>query len=73
MVQSTANRQAGMGLKIMKFHGIVHMADQILNFGVPMNYDMGSDESGHKLAKAAAKVTQKLKEYFDKQVGNPPN
>jgi hypothetical protein len=46
------------------------MADDILNFGVPMNYDTGSDESGHKPAKAMAKVTQKRKEYFDKQVGN---
>jgi hypothetical protein len=64
-----------MGLKkIMKFHGIVHsMGDDIINFGVPMNYDTGSDESRHKPAKAAAKVTQKRKEYFDKQVGNPPN
>jgi hypothetical protein len=70
MVQSTTNRQAGMGLKIMKFHGIVHMADDIFNFGVPMNYDTGSDESGHKPAKAAAKVTHKRKEYFDEQVGN---
>jgi hypothetical protein len=34
MVQSTANRQAGMGLKIMKFHAIGHMADDIINFGV---------------------------------------
>jgi hypothetical protein len=67
MVQSTANRQAGMGLKIMKFHGILHIADGLINFGVPMNYDMGSDESGHKPATAAAKVTQKQKEYFDEQ------
>jgi hypothetical protein len=59
-----------MGLKIMKFHGIVHMADDIFIFGVPMNYDTGSDESGYKPAKAAAKVTQKRKEYFDEQVGN---
>jgi hypothetical protein len=54
----------------MKFHGIIHMADDIMNFGVPMNYDMGSDESGQKPAKAAAKVTQKWKEYFDEQVDN---
>jgi hypothetical protein len=59
-----------MGLKILKFHGIVHIVDDIINFGVPMNYDMGSDKSGHKPAKAAAKVTQKRKEYFDEQVGS---
>jgi hypothetical protein len=58
-----------MGLKIVKFHAIVHMADGIMNFGVPMNYDTCSDQSRHKPAKAAAEVTQKRKEYFDKQVG----
>jgi hypothetical protein len=69
--RSTTNQQAGIGLKILKFHGIVHMADDIINFGVPMtNYDTGADKSGHKPTKAAAKVTQKGKEYFDEQVGN---
>jgi hypothetical protein len=29
-----------------------------------------NDESGHKPAKAAAKIPQKQKEYFDEQVGN---
>ena len=64
-----ANRQAGMGLKITKFHTIVHYADDIINFGVPMNFDTGSDEAGHKPTKIAAKTTQKRKELFDEQVG----
>jgi len=37
---------------------------------VPMNFDTGSDESGHKASKTAAKVTQKRKELFDEQVSN---
>ena len=68
LIRKVGNRTEGMGLKIMKFHGIVHMADDILNFGVPMLFDTGSDESGHKLSKKEAKRTQKNKVRFDHQV-----
>ena len=47
-----------MEFKLMKFHGIVNMADDILNFGIPMEVDTGSNESGHKLTKVAARLTQ---------------
>jgi hypothetical protein len=69
LMGKVANRQAGMGLKIVKFHAIVHMAEDMIKFGVPMNFDTGSDESGHKATKTAAVVTQKRKERFDEQVG----
>ncbi len=52
-------RSTGMGLKITKFHGIMHIADDTLNFGVPMEVDTGSNESAHKREKTAAKLTQK--------------
>ncbi len=52
-------RSTGMGLKIIKFHGIMHIADDILNFGVPMEVDTGSNKSAHKTEKTAAKLTQK--------------
>ena len=68
LIRKVGNRTKGMGLKIMKFHGIHHMADDILNFGIPMNFDTGSDESGHKISKKAAKRTQKKKDTFDEQV-----
>ena len=57
-----------MGLNIVKFHSIVHMTQDILNFGVPMEFDTGSNESGHKGTKKAAKLTQKKEETFDEQV-----
>ena len=38
-----------------------------MNFGVPMEVDTGSNESGHKVEKTAAKLTQKKKECFDVQ------
>lgn len=69
LMRKVGNRTKGMGLKIMKFHAIMHMAQDIIHFGVPMNFDTGSDESGHKPSKTAAKVTQKRKETFDEQVG----
>ena len=48
-----------MGLKLMKFHGILHMADAILNFGVPLEYDTGCNESHHIPTKKASQLTQK--------------
>jgi len=69
LMRKVGNRTKGMGLKITKFHAIMHMAQDIIHFGVPMNYDTGSDESGHKASKTAAKVTQKRKDLFDEQVG----
>jgi hypothetical protein len=70
MLRKTANRQAGMGLKLTKFHAIVHMANDMLHFGVPLNFDTGSDEAGHKPMKKAAKVTQRRKNIFEEQVGD---
>lgn len=67
MIRKVANRTTGMGLKLTKYHAIVHMADDIINFGVPMNYDSGAPESGHKGAKTAAKLTQKKEDTFDEQ------
>jgi hypothetical protein len=69
LLQKTANRQAGMGLKLTKFHAIVHMVTDILHFSVPMCFDKGSDKAGHKRMKKAAKVTQQRKDLFDEQVG----
>ena len=56
-----------MGLKKVKFHAILHIADDILNFGVPMEVDTGSNESGHKPTKKAAKLTQKQRKTFEIQ------
>jgi hypothetical protein len=67
LIKKTANRKEGMGLRIMKYHAITHLASDIHNFGVPKNVYTGSDESGHKLTKVAAKRTQKNMETFDIQ------
>ena len=57
-----------MGLKFIKFHGILHMMEDILLYGVPMELDTGANESHHKQAKQAAKVTQRKRSTFDIQV-----
>ena len=59
LVRKVANRKEGMGLKLMKFHGILHMAEAILNFGVPLEYDTGCNESHHIDTKKASQLTQK--------------
>ena len=56
-----------MGLKISKFHSAIHFAQDILNFGVPVEVDTGSNKSGHKKTKKAARQTQKRAKSFDEQ------
>ena len=67
LIRKVGNRTEGMGLKIMKFHGIQHMVDDMFHHGAAINFDTGSDEKGHKPTKKAAKVTQKRKDLFDEQ------
>ena len=64
IMKSVANRSEGMGLKIMKYHAIVHLCSDILLFGVPSEVDTGSNEEHHKSSKAAAQQTQKNKDDF---------
>jgi hypothetical protein len=68
LVKKVMDRSEGMGMKIVKFHGIIHYAEDILMFGVPNVVDTGSNESHHKETKASAKTTQKDIKAFEKQV-----
>jgi len=67
LLKKVGNRTKGMGFKVMKFHAILHLAEDIYNFGVPMVVDTGSNESHHKTTKVAAKLTQKDIKTFEKQ------
>jgi len=69
LIKKVGNRVKGMGLKLLKFHAIMHMAQDMIHYGVPMNYDTGDMEAGHKPVKVAAKLTQKKEETFDEQTG----
>ena len=67
LIKKVANRTEGMGMKLLKFHAIMHMALDIINFAVPNALDTGSNESHHKLTKVAAKLTQRMLDVFEKQ------
>ena len=67
IMRNVARRSKGMGLKIMKFHAIIHLVEDILLFGVPSEVDTGSNESHHKTTKVAAKLTQRKEVTFDSQ------
>ena len=67
LLKKVARRVKGMGMKFLKFHQIVHLAQDIMNFGVPMMFDTGCNESHHKLTKVAAHLTQQNIEHFEGQ------
>ena len=67
LIKKIGNRTEGMGLKIMKFHGILHICDDIINNGVPNVVDTGANETHHKETKVAAQLTQKDITTFEKQ------
>ena len=67
IMRNVARRSKGMGLKIMKFHAIIHLVEEILLYGVPSEFDTGSNESHHKTTKVAAKLTQRKEVTFDLQ------
>lgn len=70
LLKKIGNRTKGMGFKVMKFHAIIHLAYDIIMFGVPIVVDTGSNESHHKTTKVAAKLTQKDIQSFEKQTLN---
>jgi hypothetical protein len=62
-----AQRTAGMGLKLLKFHMILHIWEDIIQNGVPLEFDTSANESHHKPAKQASKMTQKAHDTFNFQ------
>ena len=67
LIKKVCRRQQGMGLKFMKYHGILHIVFCILAFGVPSCMDTGPEESHHKVTKVAAKLTQRNITVFEVQ------
>jgi hypothetical protein len=67
LIKKVTRRHEGMGWNLMKFHVIIHMWLDIWLYGVPKEVDTGSNESGHKETKVAARLTQKNEVTFDFQ------
>lgn len=67
LTRVVGKREEGMKHKTMNFHGTLHVADDMLNFGVPTNVDTKSDEMHHKDDKKSSKRTQKRPKTFEMQ------
>ncbi len=70
MEKRIGKREKGMAFKTMNFHACLHIAEDMLNFGVPNNVNTKSNEQHHKKSKTAALRTQKRGETFDWQCAN---
>jgi len=68
--KDTVDRSEGNGLKIPKFHQLLHFPRYILKFGSPNNFSTSRCESHHiKLSKDPARTAQKRDSTFEQQVG----
>ena len=69
--KDAVNRQKGNGLKIPKFHQLLHVPRYILKFGSPKNFNSGRCESHHiTLSKRPAKTAQKRDSVYESQVAS---
>ena len=69
IMRKVAQRVKGMGLKLLKFHTILHLWEDTLQFGIPLECDTSANESMHKPSKKASKMTQKTHDTFNYQTG----
>ena len=67
LTRFVAPRTKGEGLKLIKFHAILHAVEDILQFGIPVEFDTSANESHHKPSKQAAKLTQRSGTTFTNQ------
>jgi hypothetical protein len=70
MTKQIGRRSKGMGLRTFNFHAGLHIADDILDFGVPRVVDTSSNEMNHKPDKKCAKRTQRRPRSFEYQCAN---
>ena len=66
-MRKIAQRNEGLGLKLAKFHMILHLWEDVMEFGVPLETDTSANESMHKPSKKASKMTQKAADTFNFQ------
>lgn len=67
-IKTVLNRQVGCGMKIIKFHLLIHYAEDICRFGSMRNFDSAIGERHHCTeVKNPAKNTQRRKNNFELQ------
>jgi len=59
MFKRATDRSEGMGMDIIKFHLLTHLAEDIIRFGPSTGYDSSFCESMHKAFKKDARRTQR--------------
>ena len=69
LYKNTVRRDSIHGMKISKFHELLHIVRDIRLFGPPKGYDGRPGESSHKQTKQLARQTQKRVDYFENQTG----
>ena len=67
MAKQIGKRTEKMGFKTFNFHAGVHLAEDIINFGVPIHVNTSANESHHKGDKRCARRTQRRPQKFDMQ------
>ncbi len=70
LFRQVANRRAGMGLKLLKFHQLLHLWFIIRAYGSLSNIDSARNESHHKKKKSIASHTQKRFKLLDHQTAD---
>ena len=69
LFKDVLDRQKGHKLKLLKFHLLTHLADDIEKFGVPSSFNTCAGESNHKGHKKNVKRTQRQPQNFEEQAG----
>ena len=67
IMRRVAQRTKGMGLKLLKFHTILHIWEDIIECGVPLELDTSANEMHHKPSKFASTLTQRAADTFNFQ------
>ena len=69
-MKNTLQRQSGNEMKLLKYHVLRHLVDDIDRFGSPQNYNGGPCEANFKPQKQMAKLTQRHQNTFIEQMGH---
>ena len=67
LMRRVAKRTEGMKMNFIKFHLIIHLYEDCILYGAPLEFDTSANESHHKASKQAAKRTQKAAKTFNFQ------
>ena len=69
LYKDTVRRDSIHGMKLSKFHEMLHIVRDIHLFGPPKGYDGRPGESSHKQTKMLARRTQRRTDVFEIQTG----